>query len=435
MEGFILATVLPISHNFLPPTNSLMKPKVIVAQLGARMHYAVPVLFKRAGMLEHFFTDFYWKKTPFESHIRRIGGARMRRMTERFHPELPVEQVTSFNMFGIQYVRAMLATRTREESEKVAAEWGQDFAERVARAETGKEASIFYGFSQAALETLTHFKQQGLKGVVEQMSLPGDLMTSIYAQEYSDWYEWEPKEQRVYQHIGANVSRELAEWNVADRIVVASEFVANGLRLKGIDPNKIAIVPYGVDNMTHFAPQTNKLFRSGHLKLIFVGGISVRKGIPYLYEALREIWDQTHLEIEVKCVGGNKLTKEATKELNRYCSLTGHVSRLRLPEFYRWADVFIFPSVSEGSATVIYEALASGLPVITTCNSGSIVRDGIEGFVVPIRDSDALAMRIEQLALDLELRRAMAAAALKRAKYGSWDAYKQRLITLSESLL
>jgi glycosyltransferase involved in cell wall biosynthesis len=95
---------------------------------------------------------------------------------------------------------------------------------------------------------------------------------------------------------------------------------------------------------------------------------------------------------------------------------------------YGWADAFLLPSLCEGSATVTYEALAYGLPVICTPNTGSVVRDGIEGFVVPIRDPNAIAGRIEELAANPERRTRMGQDARLRARDFTLEAYGQRLL-------
>ncbi len=83
----------------------------------------------------------------------------------------------------------------------------------------------------------------------------------------------------------------------------------------------------------------------------------------------------------------------------------GFVPHAKLHEAYQSADVFVFPSLAEGGVYVIYEALAAGLPCIVSANAGSAVRDGIEGFVVPVGDVEALAARLTQLAGDEALRR------------------------------
>jgi glycosyltransferase involved in cell wall biosynthesis len=95
---------------------------------------------------------------------------------------------------------------------------------------------------------------------------------------------------------------------------------------------------------------------------------------------------------------------------------------------YGWADVLVLPSICEGSATVTYEAMACGLPVVSTPNTGSLVRHGVDGFVVPIRDATALQEKIELLCDDRALRSRMATSARERSKEGSLGAYGRRLL-------
>ena len=102
--------------------------------------------------------------------------------------------------------------------------------------------------------------------------------------------------------------------------------------------------------------------------------------------------------------------------------------RSEISEQYAWADVFLLPSLCEGSATVCYEALAAGLPVVTTPNAGSVVRDGVEGFTVPIRDSEAIVQKLERLAADRELLAEMSRNALERAREFTVERYGERLV-------
>ena len=99
-----------------------------------------------------------------------------------------------------------------------------------------------------------------------------------------------------------------------------------------------------------------------------------------------------------------------------------------VPNAYSAADVYVFPSLVEGSSLSVYEAMASGLPIITTVNAGTLVRDGIEGFIVPPRNSDAIADAVERLA-NPALRAEMGRAARRRAEsIGDWHHYGQRLV-------
>lgn len=96
-------------------------------------------------------------------------------------------------------------------------------------------------------------------------------------------------------------------------------------------------------------------------------------------------------------------------------------------EFLR-ADLFVFPSLAEGSASVVFEALAAGVPVITTRAAGSVVEDGREGLIVPERDPEALAAAIHQIVSDRELRSGLAARALATARLHDLDAWGERLV-------
>ena len=90
-----------------------------------------------------------------------------------------------------------------------------------------------------------------------------------------------------------------------------------------------------------------------------------------------------------------------------------------MAKHYQWADVFVLPSICEGSATVIYEAIGYGLPVVTTPNAGSVVRDGVEGFVVPIRDVAAIIQSLDRLSSDPQLRLEMSHRAGDRDRWSS----------------
>ncbi len=120
--------------------------------------------------------------------------------------------------------------------------------------------------------------------------------------------------------------------------------------------------------------------------------------------------------------------------LAKNIELIGSVRRDRMHEHYRWADVFLLPSVCEGSATVTYEAMQHGLPLIVTPNTGSVIEHGQEGLIVPVGEQESVVQAIEQLGKEADTRDGMAEAALLKAKYASYEAYSQRLINFFNSL-
>jgi glycosyltransferase involved in cell wall biosynthesis len=211
----------------------------------------------------------------------------------------------------------------------------------------------------------------------------------------------------------------------ADLILAGSGFVKDSLKRIGIAADKIVILPYGVD-LELFSPPAEKK-AGGEVTAVFAGQLAVRKGVTYLLEAFQGL---SKLNCKLVLIGGGAQDKQT---LERYGVAFDHVPwvpRAELARRCREADFFVFPSLLEGSALVTYEALASGLPVITTPNSGSVVRHGIEGLIVPPRDVDALRKGIEKLAADGELRRKMGLAARKRAEEYSWGKYHQRLAAI-----
>jgi glycosyltransferase involved in cell wall biosynthesis len=104
------------------------------------------------------------------------------------------------------------------------------------------------------------------------------------------------------------------------------------------------------------------------------------------------------------------------------------VPHKNMTQHYNNADIFVFPSLHEGSALVTYEAMSCGLPVITTRNSGSIVRDGLDGFIVPLRDASMLAEKMQYFYDNQDKIAQMGKSAGEHAKDFTWDKYGHKLI-------
>jgi glycosyltransferase involved in cell wall biosynthesis len=110
--------------------------------------------------------------------------------------------------------------------------------------------------------------------------------------------------------------------------------------------------------------------------------------------------------------------------------LIGSVPHSEMLQHFAWADAFLLPSLCEGSATSIYEALSASLPVICTPNCGSIVRDNLDGILVPVQSSEAIVEAVLRLAKDAALRRQMADNARRQAAVFDFGHYSQSLLTV-----
>lgn len=222
------------------------------------------------------------------------------------------------------------------------------------------------------------------------------------------------------------VERVLAEYENADYIVVPSEFVRRTFINQGINRGKVVKVPFGV-SLTLFSPKP-KLDQK--FRILFVGQASIRKGIGYLFQALKPLVEAG--QIELWLIGS--LDPSADCLLRRYADIflyKGVMPRDRLSEVYSQGSALVLPSVEEGLSLVQAQAMACSLPVIATPNTGAedLFTNGVEGFVVPAQDSQAIRERVEYLIDHPDQREEMGCAALNRVKeLGGWNQYGENAL-------
>jgi len=405
-------------------------PKVIIAQLGARLHYAVPVILQRSGMLAHFYTDAYAGKGSAGYLLGKAAAllpegcrpAALQRVWERREDLLPAEKVTAFNRFGFALVRAQKRARNATEREKVFLTYGQRFCELVEKNHP-KPGDAVYAFECAALNLFQWANRNNQSKILDQPIAPMRIQAQLLREEHDFWPGWEEPYPgtSVWQ---PRIELESQEWQAADAIVCGSDFVARGLASLGVPLEKIRVVPYGVEP-SRFASSRAPYDGRRPLRVLFVGGVSLRKGPQYLLQALGEL---NSTKVVTRLVGPLALREPYRRRWQTRVELTGQVSRTGVRRHYEWADVFVFPSICEGSAMVTYEALTAGLPVITTPNAGSVVRDGVDGFIVPIREAETIADRLEKLARNPGLLRDMSQRASERAEEYTWERWRERLV-------
>jgi glycosyltransferase involved in cell wall biosynthesis len=222
------------------------------------------------------------------------------------------------------------------------------------------------------------------------------------------------------------------EIELADHILVGSSFARRTFIDAGVPKEKITAVAYGADTSL-FEPDSLPPKRPDTFTVLFVGQLSQRKGLSYALRAYEKFRGAGTSLVLVGQVFGDGSALKPYQHLYQHIP---HVPRAQLRAIYQQADVFLFPTLIEGMGMVVLEAMASGLPVITTPNGpGDVVRDGVDGFVVPPRDVDALAARLEQLRADAALRAQMARNACLRAQEFTWSAYRRNVLAAAESWL
>lgn len=408
--------------------------KVAVAMLGARRHYAVPRLLHEAGLLERFFTDSYignkpWLEAVLRSVPRRLAPRPVQRWFGRKDAVLPPDKVASFEALGLWYAWGRMRARGYSETQEVSREAARRFASRIIRNGLG-QAPVVWGFDSASLELFRAAKARGRHCVLEQTILPDELGSRLMREEFARWPGWQLGSD-IPEFDHPTIERARQEWELADCIVAGSPFVRSGLEQCGVPAGKIHVVPYGVD-VDRFSPvQRRGRDRSEPLRVLFVGEVGLRKGVPDLLHALAKLGRE---RVQARFAGWVALASSQTTPFSDVATFLGPVPRVRIPDLYRWADILVLPSIVEGSAAVTYEALLSGIPVVTTPNAGSIVADGVNGLVVPIRAPDELAKAIGHYVFDSDLLAKHQSACLEGRAHAGLARYRTDLMAVIRSL-
>jgi glycosyltransferase involved in cell wall biosynthesis len=241
-----------------------------------------------------------------------------------------------------------------------------------------------------------------------------NLREPAFAATWPGFDDWNPGHE-------ARLDREI---ELADVVLLGSSFAADSFVAEGVPRSKLAVVPYGVD-LQLFTPATagTRPLPARPFQVIYAGQLTQRKGIAYLLRAYAVF---RKADSTLTLVGDVVGSREPLKPFAKHFVHVPHQTRPALAERYRQAHVFVLPTLVEGMPLVVLEAMACGLPVIVTANGpAGIVRDGVDGYIVPERDPQAIAACLERLYADSALREQMGRHAAERAREFSWAAYAQ----------
>lgn len=299
----------------------------------------------------------------------------------------------------------------------------------VARRIRCSSAKAVYAYEGGGLQSYRAAKQLGITSICEVQS--------------SHWRWWksllEEEQERSPQYAPllpgmAALSRHYAEKDeelrLAEVVFVPSAHVKK--TLAGVVAEaKIRIVPYGAPQVRPHRPISRG---SGEkLKVLYVGLLSQSKGIGYLLDAV----DRMGSRVDLTMVG---MRLRAHRRVDEACSRWRWIPSLPHDEvlaLMQQAEVLVLPSLAEGCSLVVLEALACGLPVVVTPHSGStdFIEDGRQGFMVPIRNSEAIAERLNVLAGDRQLLAEMSVRAQETATVYGWTRYRREMTDALKKVL
>jgi glycosyltransferase involved in cell wall biosynthesis len=389
---------------------------------------AIAVGLEAKGLLYEFnttiaaFPDNFW---------HRLGGINILSDFRRrsFNPVLQSYTICHpFGQLGRAFANkvglSFLTTHEtgRYSTDQIYQRFDKQVSKRLVKAKHGGATAV-YAYEDGALETFLEAKKLGLKCIYDLPIAYHETLQNIMQEEEVRRPEWSQTLGGGVKDSSSKLLRKKKELELADTIVVASDFVRNSLPKWALS-KKIIQSPFGTP-ATSTTIKTKK--REGNrLRVLFAGSMTQRKGLADLFDAIQLV-DQTKVELVVLGSLAAPMSFYSKKALFTYEKTRSHREVL---ELMNSCDVFCLPSLVEGRALVMQEAMSQGLPIIITPNTGGedLVIAEVTGFLVPVRNPEAIALKImwfiEHRSKLLDMKKA---SVLKAQQY-SWESYANNII-------
>lgn len=389
---------------------------VMLIQQGARRNYIYARQLQEAGLLHSAVTDAAWSenaRSPAKwlasTLARRLQGPIARRTVDIEAKRLHASVWPNIASTLLQWLHP---------EQRFA--WIDEVQALRCRIRGLGGAKIVVNYHGNGGSFLDYARACGAKIVTDFVITPKNI--EIEQAERDRWPDWESE--TTPAHVIEAYRRRMSKLvSLSDLYLCPSQTVARDLaEVPGFDPARVRLVPYGLSGVLLYPPEPV----AG--RVLFAGAAGLRKGLPYLAEAAL-ILKQRRPKIEI-VVAGHATSLVRSRPETQALTFLGKLGRDAMAREYARADVYCLPSLAEGSATSIFEAMANGLPTVTTSSSGSVVIDGVDGVIVPERDAAALAAAIERIVGDRELRNRMSEAAHATAERYNDKACGERFIAV-----
>jgi len=333
-----------------------------------------------------------------------------------------------------------------------------------------KKLDLFVVWANYAQKSIPVARKHGAKIILESGSCHIKTQQKLLETEYARWgVNFKPIDQRT-------IDKMCAEYEAADYIMTLSSFARQSFIDQGVPAGKVLMVPCGVDlvkngNLGIYAKPFETVLRTSSgraqtqsplvlrsdstnrvskdlmktpkapekFRVIFVGLVTLRKGVQYLIEA----WDAANLpqaNTELIIVGNEQkdfLSIKAQLPITSNIIFAGSMSKTKLNELYASSSLFVLPSIEDGFGMVIGEAMGHGMPVICSTNTAGpdLITDGIEGWVVPPADKIALSEKIAWCYSNQDKAAQMGLSAQQKIQSFNWDTYGARVWEVYKKLV
>jgi glycosyltransferase involved in cell wall biosynthesis len=403
-----------------PGDESESETRFIVAQRGAREHFLVPLSFEKLGELAWLVVDFNGAGPGLAAKIGRLlPGPAGRRARGASVVGIPAHRVSDLGMVGLA-LKGVNWLGNKLGHPHFAFYWSDRLFAQHIRRYKNRPHNAFFGYSYASLEMLRAENERGNLTILDQID-PGQREEDLVEREREKWHEFETPGRRA---PAGYWGRNRQEWELADIIMVNSQWTANLIVADGADKSKIEIIPLAYDASSIVERPKKLRLPEEPLRVLWLGTVCLRKGIHYLLEAAKQL-EGEHVEFSI--VGPIQIKREILSKSPANIKWMGPAARSEAPAYFASADLFILPTISDGFAITQLEAMAHGIPVISTWNCGDVVVSGKNGYRVPACDSAALAEAIMKFVSNPNLSAEMRDSCISTAREHSMERYGENL--------
>lgn len=389
-----------------------------------------------AGKLERLVTDIYWRPDSLAGRSLQglLGSCTAKLLGAHAHAPVPSSLVTTCSASGwgshvldkIPYVPFSLRAQAARATDRTLGRTAGLLARR-----TGAALLSYSYYGHSAFEAAGPHTPR----LLFQLHPHPRSMRQILRRELAAHPDCASSLEKEWELALAedDFTRLCEEPQMAQHLIAASSFTRQTLIENGTDPERVYVAPYGVD-LARFYPSARLPGAERALRILFVGTVNQRKGIKYLLEAL-QLLGTRHIELVIRGRAVDDL--QMVRSMAPDADIRLSVGAGELLAAYQSCDLFVFPSIGEGFGHVLLEALASGLPVLSTTATAApdLITEGVDGFVVEPRNAAQIAERLEWASVNREQLRDMRFAARAKAEQFTWQRFRNRVVEIVETAL
>lgn len=409
----------------IPTINRNLKGSIANPGIGPHVQETIKA-YQERGALDTFYTTLYHQpETFFDSFLNKYTPALKKQLERRQLKNLETSTIKSISRYEIlRLISAKLLPPVITDS---LWEWGELAFDQWVAKQLNNQIQWVHSYEHCSLATLQQAKKLGIKSFYEQPSQHFSFFEKIAKDQLHQYPELINAETNLLidRKSKRRNKRRAQELDLCDYIICNSTFTKKTLTEAHINPNKIITVPLGFPSALN---TIDKRSNAGKTIFIYAGNQSLRKGTHILFKA----WQKCNFnnQAELWLVGSNQLPLTFRAGLGDEVKFIPNIPHNNLIEFFTRADVLVLPTLCDGFGMVITEAMAQGLPVITTYNSGGpdLITEGKNGFLLEVGNIEQLANRLKWCVENKDQLKTMGVNALEKAASYPWASFRKQLI-------